>query len=60
MDADESPWHGRVAGKKQGLPLLDEAGEAVAYWVGAEVGPVVADAHHDNSWLVGAYNDKAT
>lgn len=60
MDADESSGHGWVAGKEQGLPFLDEAGEAVADGISAEVWSVVSDAHHDHSRLVGACNNRVT
>lgn len=60
MHADEGSRHGRVAGEEQGLALFDEAGEAVADRIGAEVGPVVADAHHDHCWLIGACDEKIT
>ena len=51
MDADEGAGHGRVAGQEERPALLDEAGEAVAHGVDAQVGPVVAHAHHDRRRL---------
>ncbi len=44
---DERAGHGRVAGEEEGAALLEGAGEAVADGVHAQVGPVVAHAHHD-------------
>lgn len=60
MHTDKSPGHGRVARQEQRLPLLDEAGEAIADRIGAEVGTIVANAHHDNGWLVGTYNKEVS
>lgn len=52
MHADECSGHRRVAGQEERLAFFDEPGEAVADWVGAQVGPVVAHTDH-NHWLAG-------
>lgn len=54
MDAHEGARHGRVARQKQGLAFFEEAGEAVADGVCAQVWAVVADANHYRGWFVGS------
>lgn len=54
VHAHEGARHGRVAGQEERLALFEEAGEAVADGIRAQVWTVVADTNHNRGWFVGA------
>jgi len=52
MNADKCTGHRGVAGQEEGFALLEEAVEAVADGVGAQIGPVVSHSDDDAGGLI--------
>jgi hypothetical protein len=52
MNADKCTGHRGVAGQEEGFALLEEAVEAVADGVGAQIGPVVSYSDDDAGGLI--------